>query len=158
MTNFCFNGFINHYDNLLSFNVFLCFICFSYIILNIIITSINFKLLVTIFLQSPCLTAGKEILIDESSIYSKNAFLKSTILLQDHIWWPIEFQETMKPIEQGFFQAFFLPPVNGVKKLKLNWVLKTQFIIRIFFLYCNLFDREKTYTQVKISANKLCNS
>ena len=40
----------------------------------------------------------------------------------------------------------FLPPVNGVKKLNLNWVLKTQFIIRNFFcLLQSIWPRKNVY-------------
>ena len=52
--------------------------------------------------------------------------------------------------KQGFFQAFSAL-VNSVRNLNLNW--KTQFIIRLFFLYYNLFDPEKTYAKVKSSLN-----
>ena len=46
-----------------------------------------------------------------------------------------------------FFQAFFT-----------TGNFKTQFIIGNYFLYCNLFDPEKTYTKVKSTPNRLCNS
>ena len=67
----------------------------------------------------------------------------------------------------GVNPIILLPSANSVKKLNLNWVFKTQCIIRNFFLYCNLFDPEKTQThthtythtatKVKSNPNRLCN-
>ena len=48
------------------------------------------------------------------------------------------------------FSKHFLPPVNGVKKLSLNSVLKTQFIIRNFFsLLQSILPRKNVYKDKK---------
>ena len=43
------------------------------------------------------------------------------------------------------FSRHFLPPVNSVKKLNLNWVSKTQFIVRIFSLLQSIWLWKNVY-------------
>ena len=56
---------------------------------------------------------------------------------------------------QWAFPSIILPPVNSVKKLNLNWVSKTQFIIRIFLFFITIYlTQKKTYKKIKSSPNK----
>ena len=55
------------------------------------------------------------------------------------------------------FSKHFLPAVNGVEKLNLNWVLKTQLIIRNFFSFVqSIWPRKKMYANVKNLQNLWC--
>ena len=66
------------------------------------------------------------------------------------IWYHLYNFKNVKNTHAGVFPGIFLLPVNGVRKLKFELNFENSvYNENIFFLYYNLFDPEKTDTEVK---------